>query len=694
MKNCMMHVSCMSWESAGCEYLGSEELMHDPASTRHDIRRLETRKLTVSHKEKGKLGSSFGEMSGFDVAAGAVGFASLGVLLLQGCVQGFILLSTAQNFGQDADLIRCEIEFEQYRLFRWAEKVGLEAGSSKSPNCNLNWELINKFLRQLSSLMTETSKFKEEYGLELITTDDELSTADLEKPRKGLRKLIANVKPDFHNETARSLQKGINIWRRMKWAAIDKAGIAVLINDIRSLVDKLYDLLLDSDREFIRNGIEALLRHVVSQASTPTDLASIEQLLSPKYSVRSKFEESAVKTALGLKQKRLMLGFSEDNKLVSVSSSSTNLSPSSSSSTLVSSRPVSPGPRKPMTMRGAAPRGPLSHKLLKRISASTKGVPARELATYDSASVLVEWKIVDRGLETKLKHRIKTLAALLYDVESSSFHSLNCMGFLKDPGTGNYGYLFKLPEGAVGTCMSLTDVLALNTMTPSLNDRIELSIALVETILQLHTSGWLHKGLRSENILFFPQKESSVNITHPFLEGYEYARADNPSDMTESPALQQEANMYRHPALLRQDRESFRKAFDLYALGCVLIEIGLWTGLTTVLLHFLHKEKTAAKSVTTRIPSTNLTYKDKSEIAEINLLRAKIIRGIGAGSIGEGLEFAAGRRFADIVQVCLSAGDVVRGSDDDNEDEDEEENDYRCIDVELGILESLRSCRL
>lgn len=633
-------------------------------------------------------------MSGFDIAAGAVGFASLGVLLLQGCVQGFILLSTAQNFGQDADLIRCEIEFEQYRLFRWAEKVGLESGSSNGPNRNLNWELINKLLRQLSSLMTETAKFKEEYGLELITTDDELSTADLETPRKGLRKLIASVKPEFHNETARSLQKGINVWRRMKWAAIDKAGVAVLINDIRSLVDKLYDLLLDNDREFIRNGIEALLRHVVSQASTSADLASIEQLLSPKYSVRSKFEESAIKTALGLKQKRLMLGFSEDSKLASTSSSSTNLSPRSSSSTLASSRPVSPGPRKPITMRGATPRGPLSYKLLERTPASAHAVPIRELATYDGALVLVEWKIVERGLETKLKHRIKTLAALLYDVKSSSFHSLNCLGFLKDTSTGNYGYLFQLPEGNASTLMSLTDVLALNTMTPSLNDRIGLSIALVETILQLHTSGWLHKGVRSDNILFFPQKDLSADITYPFLEGYEYARADNPSDMTESPALQQEANLYRHPALLRRDRESFQKAFDLYALGCVLIEIGLWTSLTTVLLHFLRKEKTVAKSLTTRIPSTDLVYKDKSEIAELNLSRAKLIRGIGAGSIGEALKFAAGRRFADVVQVCLSAGDVTKGSDDDNEDEDEEDDDDGCIDVELGILESLRNCRL
>ena len=611
--------------------------------------------------------------SPFDAAAGAVGFASLGFLLLQGCVKGFVLLCTAQNFGQDADAVRCEIEFEQYRLFRWAEKVGLDDGS---PNRNLNWELVHDILKQLNSRMSDTSKFKKEYGLELITTEEKLLLEDVEPPKTGLRSSIARIRPRFYNETARSLQKGNHIWKRLKWAAIDKVGIAMLIGDIRRFIDNLYELLLYDDRKFIKAGIEALLRHAVSQATDPSELSDIEQLIGPKHSMRSKFEDSAVKTALGLKQKRLMLGFGEDSPRSSATSLTTTSVSSSSSTTSTHRRPIAP--------RASAPRGPLSYKLLKRTS-SDHG--SREIATYDMKPVLVEWKYVERGVESKLKHRIKGLAALLQEADSATFHSLSCLGYLKDPTTGNYGYIFQPPVGhsQEPTLKTLAQLLTQETLVPSLNSRIAISIILIEAVLQLHTSGWLHKGIRSDNVLFFPQDPELIDITKAVLEGYEYARADNPSDMTESPTLQQEANLYRHPALLKPDRASFQKAYDLYALGCTLIEIGLWTNMTTILLHFVRKERTASKSAT-RI-SSNLAYEGKAEMAEVNRAKNRLLMAVGTGSIEEALEFATGRSFVEIVRSCLSAGNDTEASDDDEERDEED----RCIDLELGILEKLRA---
>jgi hypothetical protein len=102
------------------------------------------------------------------------------------------------------------------------------------------------------------------------------------------------------------------------------------------------------------------------------------------------------------------------------------------------------------------------------------------------------------------------------------------LGYLKDPPSGNYGYIFQPPaKSQTYTFTSLAQVLSLDTLVPNLNDRIALAIALVETILQLHTSGWLHKGMRSENILFFKEGADMVKLREAFLEGYEYARANN-----------------------------------------------------------------------------------------------------------------------------------------------------------------------
>ncbi|KAE8442864.1 hypothetical protein EG329_002606 [Mollisiaceae sp. DMI_Dod_QoI] len=616
-----------------------------------------------------------------DLAAGAVGFASIGVLFMQGCVKGFILLSTAQNFGQDADLIRCEIEFEQFRLFRWADKVGLD---SDSPNRNLNWAIINDVLKQLQALMNDTAKFKTEYGLEVVTMEEHLSSDDLEVPKTGLRRLIARIKPEFHNETARRLQKESKVWKRLKWSAIDKVGIEMLVNDIRRKIDKLYDLLQEDDQRFIRNGIEALLRHAVSQANAASDLSTIEQLLHPEAISRSKFEESAIKTALSLKQRSMLLDIGGPRQPGSSrSSTSTLVASNSSNSTRSATQSTFSGSK-----RKQAAKAPLSSTLLERTAHSKQEVQSREMALYDSSPVFIEWKTVERGLESKLKHRIKSLAALLQEMDGSTFHSLSCIGYLRDQETGNYGYVFRPPAKDLQPFTALAHILGGETSSPNLNDRFALAIALAETVLQLHTSGWLHKGIRSDNILFFPDSKESVDLTQAFLGGYEYARADNPSDMTESPAMQQESNLYRHPALLKANRASFRKAFDLFSLGCVLVEIGLWATLTTTLLHVLRSQKATDKGMLARMPTSPLTYLGKAEVAEVNKDKFGLLTANGKGSIGEALEFATGKTFASVVSLCLTTGNEKEAPEDDDDEDDQ------CIDLELDILEKLRSCRI
>jgi hypothetical protein len=627
-----------------------------------------------------------------DVAAGAVGFASLGIQLLQGCIQGFILLSTAQSFGKHADLIRCEIEFEQYRLFRWVDMVGLEGSS---PNRNLNWELINGILKQLSGLMNETSKFKKEYRLELVTTDEVLSSNHFIEPKKGLWGSLARVKkPRFYNETANSLQHSTNIWKRMKWAAIDKDGIAMLLSDIRHFIDSLYELLVYEDQKFIRSALEALLRHAVSQATDTSELSNIEQLLRPEHGSQTKFQDSAVKTALGLKQKSLMLGFVGGSPHSSAASSSTTLVVRQDSNlSYVSSQGTSPRPRKGTSIRGASLRGPLVYKLLER--ARSLDNQTKEMATYDDRPVLVEWKSVNRGLESKLRSRIKNLASLLHDIDTTTFHSLRCLGYLKEPTTGNYGYIFQLPLASTSmvSFSSLTHIFISGVMAPSLDDRMALATRLTETILQLHTSGWLHKGVRSENVLFFHQESQSIEIKEAYLEGYEYARSDNPSDMTESPESQQESNLYRHPELLKPDRASFRKAYDLYGIGCVLIEIGLWADLTTILLHRTRNRRLSTRSLPLRLPSSRLTYTGKAEMADLNRTKSELFSEEDKGSIIEALGFAAGTSFVNVVRLCLSAANGIQGTVSDMNEEEDEYDDH-CIDLELEILEILKSNKL
>ena len=62
---------------------------------------------------------------GLDDATAAAGFVSLVVTLFDGCVRGFVLLSALHELGHNAEILRCQVDFEHYRLDAWAETVGL-----------------------------------------------------------------------------------------------------------------------------------------------------------------------------------------------------------------------------------------------------------------------------------------------------------------------------------------------------------------------------------------------------------------------------------------------------------------------------------------------------------------------------------------------------------------------------------------
>lgn len=76
------------------------------------------------------------------------------------------------------------------------------------------------------------------------------------------------------------------------------------------------------------------------------------------------------------------------------------------------------------------------------------------VAQYDGNTVIVEWKDVASAVESKLKYRIKKVAAFLTEMANPAFHSLTCFGFLKAPKSGRYAYLYSPPK-ALGTAFSM-----------------------------------------------------------------------------------------------------------------------------------------------------------------------------------------------------------------------------------------------
>jgi hypothetical protein len=66
-----------------------------------------------------------------------------------------------------------------------------------------------------------------------------------------------------------------------------------------------------------------------------------------------------------------------------------------------------------------------------------------------------------------------------------------------------------------------------------------------------------------------------VNCSEPWILGFEFSRPEPFFSMGQSD-FEPTRDIYRHPDRQGQPMETFKKIHDIYALGVVLLEIGLW----------------------------------------------------------------------------------------------------------------------
>jgi serine/threonine protein kinase len=114
---------------------------------------------------------------------------------------------------------------------------------------------------------------------------------------------------------------------------------------------------------------------------------------------------------------------------------------------------------------------------------------------------------------------------------------------------------------------------------PALESRFILARELSAALSQFHTVKWIHKSFRSNNILFFQNtqsKETTSPFHRPYLFGWEYGRPESGFSSRVDEKDDIEENVYRHPEQWGLPTSSFNRIHDIYSLGVVLLEIGLW----------------------------------------------------------------------------------------------------------------------
>ena len=208
--------------------------------------------------------------------------------------------------------------------------------------------------------------------------------------------------------------------------------------------------------------------------------------------------------------------------------------------------------------------------------------------------------------EDEMKALILGLGRLLCaEPRPRNLQMLRCKGLFHDAKRSRYGIVYELPrplrcvdkhidEDQLKRRLPKDFNHLLKNPIMSLGYRFWLAKALVESVIAMHASGWLHKNIQPSSVLFFPvgsnegedsKAKRELDWNRMYLMGCQYSR---PSDTTPfipkanymtSRANSSISETYQHPDKLQDPKRQFRHAYDVYSLGIVLLEIGLWESL-------------------------------------------------------------------------------------------------------------------
>ena len=264
------------------------------------------------------------------------------------------------------------------------------------------------------------------------------------------------------------------------------------------------------------------------------------------------------------------------------------------------------------------------------------GPQALAISQRDRQVVFTEWQsyMGDAGRPNKLaEEQIHKLGDFLSVPDRPrDLRTLDCFGLFKDQANSRYGVVYHLPQymrdlvhrtrpedlGHVCKPCSLNRLLDNVDNVLDLGIRFKLAKKLVYSVVVLHICGWLHKNIRSSNIFFFrarPVNNKSIK-THqtdydrPYIMGYGLSRPDDVPKSTQydEPTVREYdkkdafgrvkalsrrpwvehdtdskpwTNIYQHPDKVANPARRFRHSYDIYSIGLVLLEIGLWQNLQT-----------------------------------------------------------------------------------------------------------------
>lgn len=482
------------------------------------------------------------------------------------------------------------LRLEQQRLYNWSSEIGLlkylEGEESTPTDCliGMSRNTVLDTLVQFHAIALDFIKCKDKWG-QLVADEDDGGYSEALKGHAVEWSL--NRFPDIMQFLKKPPHSGPLVQglpSRLKWATSSKERYEKLINKFRELNDVLIDLVDGEARLAIRESTRETNTTILHLHSKIDELVMLTKAWLPDTPITSPTSSPTRSHFSDVQQRHDLSGLAYFKAVSTLVENNTYFN---------SCYPVVEGRQLEAIKlaRSDIQLFPALDDTSDRCEADYQ--PVGKLRQR----VWVEWREYDPIFEGQPginPSRIDKLVALLSNPQKPDMLRVpNCLGYFNDARSkennyrrGRLGFVFEKPTDPTASPVSLRQLLKTRSK-PLLTERVALAKAISNCLMSLHTVNWLHKGLRSHNIIFFPEAGSIINYSSPFLSGFGYARPTFREDMTEIPSQNAEHDMYRHPRTHRlgpwEGRQGFKRTFDIYSLGIVLVEIANWQSIDEVL---------------------------------------------------------------------------------------------------------------
>ena len=253
----------------------------------------------------------------------------------------------------------------------------------------------------------------------------------------------------------------------------------------------------------------------------------------------------------------------------------------------------------------------------------------------------------DPKVRSEIEQEVAKLVAIFTQAEPYETYLLRPVMFFqsKISPVAPYGVIYSLPQQfdhprSLADILSQTHSNGSRILEHSLDQRFELARQIATALLFVHSTGWVHKGMHSSNVVLAYQDRGSERqwpkyLGTAYLIGFEFSRRDKATSTgDETAGSGWERRISQHPSRSVKKPPDFTEEHDIYALGVLLVEIGRWKPLSS--------------------------YRAKFEKATPDGRKVEL------ETLAQGLGVTLGKRYVDVVLRCLRILDQSEQSDQDD----------------------------